>query len=134
MDLDTEEREELAYSSQAGREDRSSSLSELGDRADQEQPDRNTLEESDANDTEAETERLEDSPQRQGKHQNIVLTASIGIHNEHRFSLAGNANQDLAVQSCKFETAVRYPIQLISSQMPLQTLRSSSDLQTSAHL
>lgn len=66
-------------------DDRSSSLSDLGDRAGNE--DLNTskialvngsdpVDGSDPNDTEAETERLEVSPQRMRKHGSVVLSSS----------------------------------------------------------
>lgn len=66
-------------------DDRSSSLSDLGDRAGNE--DLNTskvalvhgsdpVDGSDPNDTEAETERLEVSPQRTRKHRNVIVSSS----------------------------------------------------------
>ena len=60
-------------------DDQSSSLSEIGDRAGNDDPDSTRISHvdgSDANDTEAETERLEDSPQNERKRRNVVLTAS----------------------------------------------------------
>ena len=57
---------------QAADDDRSSSLSELGDRGGIEHSSRAA---SEANDTEAETERLEDSPQKQRKQRNVVLSS-----------------------------------------------------------
>ena len=58
-------------------DDRSSSLSEIGDGAVVEDPDPDnaTAIEVDDNDTEAETERLEDSPQKLRVHKNVLLTA-----------------------------------------------------------
>lgn len=61
--------------------DGSSSLSEIEDRAGTEHPSHGC---SDANDTEAETERLEDSPQKQRTHQNLLLTATTSIHDHHQ--------------------------------------------------
>ena len=55
-------------------EDRSSSLSELEERGGRDDLDNDFERVSDAIDTEAETERLEDSPQKVRKHQNVVLT------------------------------------------------------------
>ena len=58
---------------------RSSSLSDIEDRAEdftaQSEQDFRTIA-SDPNDTEAETERLEDSPQKMRKTQNLLLTAT----------------------------------------------------------
>ena len=55
-------------------DDGSSSLSEIGDRAGHEDMARPAGNESDANDTEAETERLADSPQKQRKPAALVHT------------------------------------------------------------
>ena len=66
---------------QAADDDRSSSLSELGDRAGIEHSSRAA---SEANDTEAETERLEDSPQKQRKQRNVVLSSTNGTHGDHQ--------------------------------------------------
>ncbi|KAL8813718.1 MAG: hypothetical protein Q9200_000055 [Gallowayella weberi] len=60
-------------------QNRSSSLSEIGDRADDIMADSEqalSTVESDPNDTEAETERLEESPQKSRTKQNLVLTTS----------------------------------------------------------
>lgn len=65
----------------AADDDRSSSLSELGDRAGLEHYSRAV---SEANDTEAETERLEDSPQKQRRQRNVVLTAINGIYGDQQ--------------------------------------------------
>ncbi|KAL9022632.1 MAG: hypothetical protein Q9185_000210 [Variospora sp. 1 TL-2023] len=60
---------------------RSSSLSDIGDRgSEQNQP---TVD-SDPNDTEAETERLEDTPQKSRRNQNLVLTAANSMHRVSR--------------------------------------------------
>lgn len=59
-------------------DDRSSSLSEIGDRVGNEDISSARLalvDGSEANDTEAETERLEDSPQRTRKRKNVVMTS-----------------------------------------------------------
>lgn len=66
---------------QAEEDDRSSSLSELGDRAGIEHSSRTG---SEANDTEAETERLEDSPQKQRRHRDMVLSSTNSAHGEDR--------------------------------------------------
>lgn len=60
-------------------DDRSSSLSELGDRAIIEHLSRGG---SEANDTEAETERLEDSPQKRRGYQDVVLTPTNGAYGD----------------------------------------------------
>lgn len=64
---------------QAEEDDRSSSLSELGDRAGIEHSSRAG---SEANDTEAETERLEDSPRKQRRHRDVVLTSTNGTYGD----------------------------------------------------
>ena len=66
---------------QAADDDRSSSLSELGDRAGLEHYSRAG---SEANDTEAETERLENSPQKQRRQRNVVLTSTNGIYGDQQ--------------------------------------------------
>ena len=65
---------------QAAEDDRSSSLSDLGDRAGIE---RSSLADSEANDTEAETERLEDSPQKQRRQRDVVLTSTNSSYSGH---------------------------------------------------
>lgn len=65
---------------QAEEDDKSSSLSELGDRAVIEHSSHAA---SEANDTEAETERLEDSPQKQRRHQDVVFTSANGAYGDH---------------------------------------------------
>ncbi|CAO1606282.1 hypothetical protein XANCAGTX0491_009781 [Xanthoria calcicola] len=62
---------------------RSSSLSDIGDHADENmaEPEQAlSITESDPNDTEAETERLEDSPQKSRQTQNLVLTEPTPIY------------------------------------------------------
>ncbi|KAL8712413.1 MAG: hypothetical protein Q9220_003261 [cf. Caloplaca sp. 1 TL-2023] len=54
--------------------DRSSSLSDIGERADERNAPSEPTIDSDPNDTEAETERLDDSPQKSRRNQNLVLT------------------------------------------------------------
>lgn len=66
---------------QAEEDDRSSSLSELGDRAGMVHSPHTG---SEANDTEAETERLEDSPQKQRRHQDVLLTSTNGAYDDHQ--------------------------------------------------
>ena len=72
---------------QATDDDGSSSLSELGERAGIENFSRAGTE---ANDTEAETERLEDSPQKQRRQRDMVLTSTNGTYGDHQnHSVAG---------------------------------------------
>ena len=61
-------------------DDGSSSLSELGERAGHDDADNVSGDDSDANDTEAETERLEDSPQKLRSHHNVVLTSAHDVY------------------------------------------------------
>ncbi|KAL8860096.1 MAG: hypothetical protein Q9178_003360 [Gyalolechia marmorata] len=64
-------------------QDRSSSLSDIGDHGDEniaELEQALSVVESDPNDTEAETERLEDSPQRLRKNQNLVLADAHSVY------------------------------------------------------
>ena len=65
----------------AADDDRSSSLSELGDRAGLEHYSRAG---SEANDTEAETERLESSPQKLRRQRNVVLTSTNGTYGDQQ--------------------------------------------------
>ena len=67
--------------SQVADDDRSSTLSELGDRAGMEHSSRAA---SEPNDTEAETERLEDSPQKQRRQRDVVLTSTNGTYGDHQ--------------------------------------------------
>ena len=73
-------------------DDRSSSLSEIEDRGVTERidvaPSANV---SDGGDTEAETERLEESPQKTRSQQNVVLTATADL-NDHRESQLDRAD------------------------------------------
>ncbi|KAL9128806.1 MAG: hypothetical protein Q9217_002587 [Psora testacea] len=61
---------------------RSSSLSDIGDHAVNEGLERvvHANDDIEANDTEAETERLENTPLKRRKHQNVVLTAQNRVH------------------------------------------------------
>ena len=65
----------------ADEDDGSSSLSELGDRAGIEHSSRAV---SEVNDTEAETERLEESPYKQRRRQDVVLTSANGTYGDHQ--------------------------------------------------
>lgn len=65
---------------------RSSSLSDLGDHIENEAMDasgREKSEDVEADDTEAETERLEDSPYKERKHQNVLLATANSINPAH---------------------------------------------------
>jgi len=114
MDIDAANDVKHTHNPPTDRDDRSSSLSEIGDQADQEQPDNIFHLGSDANDTEAETERLEESPQKQRKHQNIILTSSNGIYDDHQSLLANHVTQDHTVRGGKLGIPMRRLIQLIS--------------------
>ena len=64
-------------------QDRSSSLSDIGDHGDENIADLEqalSVVESDPNDTEAETERLEDSPKKSRKNQNLVLADAHSVY------------------------------------------------------
>lgn len=62
-------------------DDRSSSLSEIGDRPGNEDMDHaQHLKDFDENDTEAETERLEDTPRKMPLYQNVVMTTNGVYH------------------------------------------------------
>ena len=67
-------------------DDRSSSLSELGERAGHEEAGNVSRSDSDANDTEAETERLEDSPKKPRIPHNVTLASANGIHGDRESS------------------------------------------------
>ena len=75
---------------QADVDDRSSSLSELGERAGHEEVENVSHGDSEANDTEAETERLEESPQKQRELNNVVLASTNGIYGDRESSAVGN--------------------------------------------
>ena len=66
---------------EAADDDRSSSLSELGDRAGIEHSSRAG---SEANETEAETERLEDSPHKQRRQRDVLLTSTNSTYGDHQ--------------------------------------------------
>jgi hypothetical protein len=61
-------------------DDRSSSLSEIGERAEHDEADNAFYNGSDENDTEAETERLDNSPQNLRNHKAIILTSSDALY------------------------------------------------------
>ena len=74
---------------QADVDDRSSSLSELGERAGHEEVENVSHGDSEANDTEAETERLEESPQKQRELNNVVLAPANGMYGDREGSAIG---------------------------------------------
>ena len=74
---------------QADVDDRSSSLSELGERAGNEEVDNGSHGDSEPNDTEAETERLEDSPQKQRELHDVVLASTNGMYGDRESSATG---------------------------------------------
>ena len=80
---------ENADGPQADVDDRSSSLSELGERAGHEEVEIVSHGDSEANDTEAETERLEESPQKQRELNNVVLAPTNGTYGDRESSAIG---------------------------------------------
>ena len=79
----TMQEEQLGGSAVSEADDRSSSLSEIEERGVTERLNPAALANgSDGGDTEAETERLEDSPQKSRSQQNVVLTAATPALNE----------------------------------------------------
>ncbi|KAL9601402.1 MAG: hypothetical protein Q9219_002578 [cf. Caloplaca sp. 3 TL-2023] len=80
-------------------QNRSSSLSDIEDRADEhmgQSPQSLPAIESDQNDTEAETERLEDSPQKSRKNQEVNTIAADSVHNAGGSSIEQRANEPQA--------------------------------------
>ena len=65
-------------------DNRSSSLSDLGERAGHDEAEEDFGESSDGNDTEAETERLEESPPKNRRQENIVLTTANNLYGERQ--------------------------------------------------
>ncbi|KAL8903326.1 MAG: hypothetical protein Q9171_007443 [Xanthocarpia ochracea] len=97
-------------------QDRSSSLSDIGDRGDEniaELEQTLSVVESDPNDTEAETERLEDSPQRLRKNQNLVLADAHSVYDV-------SADPPLPIDSVEEELVeeTRQPSDAASSRTP----------------
>lgn len=80
---------ENANVQQADVDDRSSSLSELGERAGHEEGDNISHGDSEVNDTEAETERLEESPQKQRELHNVILASTNGMYSDPKSSAIG---------------------------------------------
>ena len=80
---------ETADVPQADVDDRSSSLSELGERAVHEEGENISRGGSEVNDTEAETERLEESPQKQRGLHNVVLASTNGMYGDSKSSAIG---------------------------------------------
>ena len=82
---------------ESDRDDRSSSLSDLEDRPATERAAILHLRSSpppEEDDTEAETERLEESPQKHRKHQNVLLSATAGIIEGQTGSETRSLNKD----------------------------------------
>ena len=91
-------------------DDRSSSLSEIEERGLIERLDiAPSINDSDGGDTEAETERLEDSPHKVRSQQNVVLTATVGLHSNGETQSNGavetqnvqNQRRSFAIESCR---------------------------------
>ena len=70
---------------------RSSSLSEIGERAGHDGAENASVNGLDAIDTEAETERLEDSPQKRRTQQNVLLTSTETTYQPHESPLETSA-------------------------------------------
>ena len=82
--------EQLGTTVIADVDDRSSSLSDIGEIGATEHDDITTLVNcSDGGDTEAETERLEESPQKERSHQNVVLATPIVPEGEDGVEVGG---------------------------------------------
>lgn len=90
---------------EAADDDRSSSLSELGDRAGIEHSSRAG---SEANDTEAETERLEDSPQKQRRQRDVLLTSTNGTYGDHQNQSVACALLENCASPGQISTAIFY--------------------------
>ena len=100
---------------QAEEDDKSSSLSELGERTGMEHSSRAG---SEANDTEAETERLEGSPQKQKNHQDMVLISTDCTY--------GDTQNQSAAQAIP-ETVIS-PGQSSTENTPTEVADRASDL------
>ena len=87
-------------------DDRSSSLSEIGERGGRDEPGNEIEEPSDAIDTEAETERLEDSPQKIRKHQNVVLTQINCVNEETLGPIATHSFTPVPVKTGRCTSAM----------------------------
>ena len=75
-------------------DDQSSSLSELGERAGHEEVENVSHGDSEANDTEAETERVEESPQKQRELNNVVLASANGLYgNRESFAIGAPSGE-----------------------------------------
>ncbi|KAL8796942.1 MAG: hypothetical protein Q9195_000713 [Heterodermia aff. obscurata] len=98
-------------------DDRSSSLSEIEERGITERLDiAPSMNGSDVGDTEAETERLEDSPYKVRSQQNVVLTATAGLHGN------GEAQSNDAVETQNLQNQNN----IIENEKMLQTSDISS--------
>ena len=103
---------------------RSSSLSEISDHEGVEELetiDRINGDDTDANDTEAETERLENTPLKGRKHQNVILTADNDIYSS-RASPLGN------VLSSEYPSAPSGTTSYTSLNFPDDQLLQTSDI------
>ena len=98
-----------AQSSELGLHDegdnRSSSLSDLGERPGHDRAEEDLRDLSDGIDTEAETERLEESPQKDRKQQNVVLTTTTDLYNNPQlplpFPAVSDTSQRLGRRQCQ---------------------------------
>ena len=96
--LVVEEDNDAAHSSELGLHDegdnRSSSLSDLGERPGHDGAEGDLRDLSDGIDTEAETERLEESPQKDRKQQNVVLTSPTDLDGNQQLPLPFHAARE----------------------------------------
>lgn len=103
LDLDNATGIENGGNVLAADDDRSSSLSELGDRMG---PEHDSRAGSEANDTEAETERLESSPQKLRRQRNVVLTSTNGTYDDHQNQLVARTLPEKCASPGQSATAI----------------------------
>ena len=112
---------------QANADDGSSSLSELGERVGHDEAHVASRDDSEANDTEAETERLEDSPHKQRKSHNVVLTSTNGIYSDRESAPAVRTISGEIGDNGQFSTVVCFSestnISQVISQMVVDSDR-----------
>ncbi len=96
-------------------DDRSSSLSEIGERADHDEAGNQFYDGSEANDTEAETERLEDSPQKSRNYKDVVLTSTSSLYEARSGPLAMSVLPLMVANHGKSNSIMSSPAELIAS-------------------
>ncbi len=115
-------------------DDRSSSLSEIGERADHDEAENAFHDGSDANDTEAETERLEDSPQKLQNHRNVVLTSTDALYEVRSSPLAMSVLPLMVADNGKSNALMSSLAELIASQAHTRTPTGWNELRKLARL